>query len=827
MRYSVRRAVATALWTGAAAATLSPAIWAAENQEPVQELEEIVITAQFRQERLQEAPLAISAISGEDLAERSIKDVSQIAQAVPNVSLDRTSSAFGPSIGAFIRGVGQGDFNYNFEPGVGMYVDDLYHATLMGSLFQLVDLERVEVLRGPQGTLFGKNSIGGAIRLIPQKPRGDNSAYIEATYGAYDRKELRAMFDIPLIDDKLFLRASAMSQNVNGFVKRLDFVCANPDYGLSKGFAVNTSAPRLLTDAGYLRRGSCEIGTEGGSDIQGGRVALRWLAREDVEVNLAADWTRDNSEAAPIVLKKTDTGGPQYDGIVGATLNPPGALQQYFFDTYGVYWDDRFLTGNNRSNYATFHDLDRDLSLPPVNGIESWGGSLTVDWDISNTMHLKSITGYRAYSGAWSDDQDATPMPMAWVHNQVDHHAFSQEFQLTGTLFDGKLDYATGVFYMDALNRNRGRVGINALWFLGSPAQPGGGGLTFPLDDPSNVEDIAGFLNLDYHVTDQLTLHAGGRYTDEDKDYTFWHVAPPVLVLDNVRQESGYSRWDYKFGVDYKWTPDLMTYASVATGFKGGGLNPRPFSSNQVVAFGPETMTSYELGLKSQWFDRKLTANVALFYSRYEDLQLTSSRPDANGAPFVGPTNVGREDLSGIEIELFARPIRGLEFNLGFGYTDAEFKDLGNAIGCAGLPSGVAPVPAPAAGSNCVNGGPLLSDTPGGAPWRGNIGVQYQGLLSNGGTITPRLDFSYRTHPPYGNSNEAFTDTRVKSLGLLNGRVTWANAAGDWSVALYATNLLDKDYILNYFDMRTASEAHAVGQPGRPREWGVTLRKSF
>jgi iron complex outermembrane receptor protein len=145
-------------------------------------------------------------------------------------------------------------------------------------------------------------------------------------------------------------------------------------------------------------------------------------------------------------------------------------------------------------------------------------------------------------------------------------------------------------------------------------------------------------------------------------------------------------------------------------------------------------------------------------------------------------------------------------------------------VGCTGAPG---EIPAPAAGYTCVTGNPLMSDTPGGPPWTGNVGVQYQWKLANGSSLTPRLDFTFRDHPPYGNSNEVFTDSRVKSQSLLNGRVTWVSSEGGWSVSAWGTNLADKDYILNYFDLRTAAEAQAMAQPGRPREWGVTLRKTF
>jgi len=788
-------------------------------------LQEVVVTAQFRETKLQETPIAITAITADSLAQRNIEDLSEIQYAAPNVSLDRTSSAFGPGISAFIRGVGQGDFNFNFEPGVGIYVDDVYHATLMGSLFELMDLERVEVLRGPQGTLFGKNNIGGAIRMISTKPKGDGSAYIEGTYGEYNRKDLRAMFDVSLIPDKLFMRVSGMAKRREGFVDRIDYACANPDLGASQGYLVNTSAPRVIRSQA-LEKNNCVVGTEGGEDIQGARAALRLVASDRLEVNFSVDFTEDNSEASPTILLSTDpypsagtaTGAPHLfndpNRIVAG--NPAiGSMQQYFLDNYGVMFDDRFITGNSHSNYATFYDLNRDIQTPPMARMESYGAALNIDFELTDNILIRSITGYRGYSGDWSDDQEASPMPLAWVHQVVDHHALSEEIQIVGTSFNDTLDWATGVFYFDGFNLNRGHINVNnVFWDFG--------GLDFEQDDPSNVKSKAAFLHGVYHVTDKLSTTAGVRYSEEEKDYQFDHVWLPFLNLNDILRETSYDRWDWKVGADYKFTDSFMAYTQVATGFKGGGLNPRPFTTAQVTAFGPEQLRSYEIGFKSQWFNRRLTANVALFLSEYTDLQLSSATVDALGAPFVGPTNVGEEEIRGFEIELEAQPFEGLMLNASVGYTEAKYKDLGNAINCAALAPGTA-VPL----ANCVPTGPYLSDDPGGPRWRGNLGAGYMIPLPSGGTIAPRLDANFRSAGLTGSSNDFYSDDDVPGYVLMNGRVTWTSADGGWSVAALGTNLLDKEYYVNYFNQRAFNQAHMVGQPARPREWAVQVRRTF
>ncbi|MDB6012968.1 MAG: TonB-dependent receptor-like protein, partial [Gammaproteobacteria bacterium] len=207
-------------------------------------LAEVVVTAQYRAEPLQQTPIAITAVTADDIEQRGFTNSSDIAYAVPNASFRPAQAAFGKTQTAYIRGVGQNDFNFAFEPGVGIYVDDVYYPTTMSSQFDLMDLDRVEVLRGPQGTLFGRGSIGGAVRYISKQPTGDNTGFIEGTVGDFHRVDLRAGYDIALIEDKLFARITGVSKKQDGYVDRVDFVCEYPQ--------LSGSLPRLITnrDAG-------------------------------------------------------------------------------------------------------------------------------------------------------------------------------------------------------------------------------------------------------------------------------------------------------------------------------------------------------------------------------------------------------------------------------------------------------------------------------------------------------------------------------------------------------------------------------------------------
>src|SRR5688572_30466684 len=250
-------------------------------------LEEITVTAQFRNQKLQETPLAITAITGDMLEARSQTSIYEVAAQAPNVFLAPQAQANGSGLIAYIRGVGQTDFNYALEPGVGLYVDDVYLPTLTGSLLDLLDLDRVEILRGPQGTLAGRNSIGGAIKLFSKRAEG-HGGNLGLTYGSYNRVDVRASGDFTLIEDELFIRVAGVSKNRDGYVDRIDYGCSHPGSGV----------PTLRLSQG------CKLGTLGGVSYAAGRMNLRWLASESVEVNFNADITNDSSEAGADVLRR-------------------------------------------------------------------------------------------------------------------------------------------------------------------------------------------------------------------------------------------------------------------------------------------------------------------------------------------------------------------------------------------------------------------------------------------------------------------------------------------------------------------------------------------
>lgn len=781
----------------------------AESATSGETLQEVVVTAEFRTEKLQEIPLAITAVNADTMEQRNMTNLIDIANVAPNVTMFENSAAYGKTNAAFIRGIGQGDFNLAAgEPGVGIYIDDVYFATTLGSAFDLYDLDSVEILRGPQGTLEGKNSIGGAINMHSKKPTGDNTGYVDVTLGDFSRRDIKAAYDMT-VTDGLFLRVSAYEQYRAGYVTRANFACATNQPAAGQGIVTNAQGYQVNTDApDYLQAntpnklgGSCAIGTEGGIDVRGARAQLRWVINDRMENNFTGYVVDDNSEAAA-------------ETLVAVAPAAIAGFNSYLFNKYGQQFDGRFLTKNFYTTYSNFYDLDQQESIPNTNSMHQWGFSDVYDWDIASKAHFKSVTSYLGYWTDFSDDQSNSPLPLAWAYNLVDHQQFTQEFRLTGKALDNdQLDWATGAFYYRGTSVNRGQINVALLGGALGPAA----GLNFQQNSPALDQNEAVFAQGTEHLTDKLDLTAGVRETHEDKSYTyqsfFGRVGPYGVE---------YSHTDWKVAAAYKWTQDIMTYASVSTGFRGGGFNPRPFAESQINEFQPEKLTEYEIGIKSDWFDHRLRANVAGYYGDYKSLQFNSQILQ-NGVPYTGITNIGGANIYGYEVEIEARPIGAWQIEASVGYTAFKYKDLGDNVGCGTGPDAAAL----AASGACIAGNPTYSDYPVGQPkFKGNLGTSYMFLLPNGSSVTPRLDATYQTRVFYdviNNTPGAVTPSRY----LLNGRIQWDAANGKWAVAFLGTNLTNKQYYISLFDLRAFGEGMESGQPGAPREWAVNVHYKF
>src|SRR6185437_4989525 len=415
-------------------------------------LEEVVVTARYRQENLQQTPIAISAITTDDLKARDFTNSSDIAYTVPNASFRPAQQAFGNTQTAYIRGIGQNDFNFAFEPGVGIYVDDVYYPTTMSSQFDLLDLQEVQVLRGPQGTLFGRGSEGGAILYTSKKPTGDSGGFVEGTVGDFHRVDLRAGYDFSIVPDKLFARISGVSKKQDGYQRILDFGCANP--ALAGNLPVQSKN----------RLSGCQVGTLGGTDVQGARAQLRFVASDALEFGLSLDYQRDDSEARADTLMGIGAFTPgfaawdqfMYNGTV--TFVPPGApagtapvtvKPNPNFAGYGVHYDNRFITPSPYLTYDTFGDPYSGLNFPPRTALNQKGVSATADWKLSHAIDLKIIAAWRNWNGSFSTDQDGSPLGLSVVDGLQRFSYRTLEARLHGSVLNNKLDWTVGAFYYD------------------------------------------------------------------------------------------------------------------------------------------------------------------------------------------------------------------------------------------------------------------------------------------------------------------------------------------------------------------------------------------
>lgn len=782
---------------------------------------DIIVTAQFREQRLQDTPISITAVSAAELEAKSQVNLAQVADAAPNVSLKPQGASFGPSISASIRGVGQNDFNPAYEPGVGIYIDDVYYPQLTGAVFELLDLDRVEILRGPQGTLAGRNAEGGAIKLYSKRPSGDGGGFVELSYGIRDRIGIRAAADFK-IADTLSARISGVAKQQDGFVDRIDYGCANPGSGI----------------AATQPAGKCTISKLGGVGYQAIRGIVFWEPSDRLDVTVIGDYTRDEHTIAGEVILATST-------VNSPNTNPAP----------GVPYDNRFICGRYCNYIGTGQPAGVWVPPIPVDPLgaagtplssttgtdrslyKGWGVSGQINYKLSDNFSLSSITGYRAFETQFDSDDDVSPANIGFGRNYLENWSFSQEVRLNASLGE-TINATIGGYYFKQKSTYDSLQDIRYV-----PVFP----LQFRQPDPTKADAKAVFAHLSWKPMERMTLSGGLRYTDESKDQTYYrlnfdgtvnrfldpvgtaygigYAGPDTLdynfngnTTETVTALSGLTakyrakRLDYRIAADYRLSDSLLVYASVSTGFKGGGSNPRPFNSDQVIAFKPEKLQAYEIGFKSDLLDRRLRFNAAAFINDYTDIQIPVLT--CPGAPCAARLNAGDAQVKGFEAELTAYPIDGLAIDASISYLDFKYK--------AGSLS-------PAAAYPTNPGGVSADDPPVSPPWKFSLGAQYKIDLDSAGSLTPRFDVTYEDKKYAGSSVIGTTRNLnfVPAYTLANARLTWANADNDLDISLEVTNLFDKYYFLSVFDLRGAGAGVRKGRPGNPREWAISVKKKF
>jgi iron complex outermembrane receptor protein len=760
-------------------------------------VQEVTVTARRREESLQTTPVAVTALSGDALQVRGAESVDALSQYVPNLQFDGAAALSGGAYNAtiFIRGIGQNDFAIFSDPGAAMYVDGVYLGRSIGGIMDAVDLERVEVLRGPQGTLFGRNTIGGAVNIISKQPTDKLGGEASVTTGRFSRFDVHGTLNLPL-SDRFLTRWTVSRLSQDGYAKR-------------------------LTDGADL----------GDKDAMVGRAQALWKAADDLEISLTADGTRVRQNSAPLTLiDVTATGTPflnLYNSLVAPTLGitaPNGARAV----------NSSWVTG----------DIDTTWSgARTVNNLDTRGAALTVDWGIGNGLSVKSISAYRNLDALFIRDGDNTPFTYRETVNDDEQHQFSQELQLSGVSFGDRLNWLLGAYYFDegAVEHGKANLAIGTYAALQALVLPAGttwcglpGANPRPIascppplrfggaGNPNNIgvdvgvdlftrvanESMAFFGQGTYKLTDKLSTTIGLRWTQDRKSLQLIHrrVASGAYVVgapgtqDTFRDD--WSQVTPKLGFEFQATPDALFYTSYSKGYKSGGFNGRPLSGIQEVLtpYDPETVKSYEIGAKTGWFERRVTANLAVFYNDYKDMQLT-----INATPQNFVRNAGAAEIKGAELEVVSRLARGLDFNFSAGYLDAKYTQIDPQLATLNPPLTVAMhlVKAPT--------------------WTLSTGLQYAFAVGDAGHITLRSDWSYKTRV----YEDVFNDARLvqPGFGIVNAYASFTTHDERWDLALFGTNLADERYRLS--GNSSVGFGLAESTFAAPREWGAMVKYRF
>lgn len=697
---------------------------------------EIIVTARKRGERLLDVPIAITAVTAQTLQARAVNSVNELATAVPNVRLPANTASTQTS-GAYaygMRGVVTNARNIGFEPGVGTYVDGVYVSRATAFNQVLSDIERVEILRGPQGTLFGKNTIAGAINIITKEPSDSLEGSVSVGIGNRSAWRTDAYISGPISDN--------VSAKISGYHSEKDGQLRN-----------------VLDDTDYLN-------ADNTTSVRG---AVRLEPSSDFSLIFAGDYTHSNTPGSGLQLAR----------VSGMALTVPGVI-----------------AGDGEKI-----NIDGAFGTPNFSKRDEWGVSMTAQIGIG-ANELTSITAFRDTTLHFTSDDDATPWPIQYSDFNDSAEAFSQELRIASTNRDF-WNYLIGAYYFsqkasadrftlaappDALNS-----GPFYPIYLTKPTTSG----RISLDAGVKTDAWSLFTSNDLKLTSNLDLTIGLRYTEERKKLdltqndTSWIRFPSINIDGQSRKDDDISG---NVSVTYKPTTNSSIYASISRGFKSGGFNA-DYGRSQVT-FGPEKVTSYEIGAKAILFDRMVNLNANAFYIDYSGQQVNSF---INGAFFI--QNAGTSKIKGIEAEISLYPTEGLSLNGSFGYTDATFEEFPNCNGpntsCAG------------------NRLPYVSK------FTGYASAQYR-IPMRSGDITPRLEWAYTGDSYFDAQNNQYN--RVPSYSIING--TLALRRDQWKLTLWAKNIFNKHYDVARWDFASLFGIF-YHTPGETRTFGADVRYDF
>lgn len=742
---------------------------------------EIVVTARKREENVQDIPLAVTAFSGESLEARGIVSVEEIGGITPNVNYQNNPAIGGSSSVAtvYIRGVGQRDFLGTIDNGVGFYIDDILVSRTVGAVVDLLDVDRVEVLRGPQGTLNGRNNVGGALKIFTKKPSYDGGGYVDVKYGTDNLFLAKGKIDAAL--------GSTAAVSLSGLYKRQD---------------------------GYVERPAG--GDLGNSDVWAIRGALLWEPTDSIEVNISADYSKESDNGPAFTLIETGAATP---GSFAGFYNNLNSGEADCAGGGGITSTNPLCYNNG--NYVS--DDTNFGTAPTFSRTEVFSARADIKFNITDDISIRSITGYRDLDAQFARDQDASPLTVVHFFDDFKSQQFSQELQLNAQLFDGAVDFVIGGYYFDEDGTN-----INLLEFAIANFQSG---------SSFGTTSKAVYSQATWHVTDKLHLTLGGRYTDEDKTFfpdqivgpNFLGIpyndaagncvlqnraglgpaapitavpaaACPVRQLPNELNERGTKEFTPMANIAFDVTEDFLIYANYSEGFRSGGFSQRIFPPLPITPdFGPEFVTSYEFGWKFK--TDGFTLNGAVYHTDYTDIQVSAER-----AGFVGlfQDNIGDAKITGFELEALLQPTDGLFIELSYGYTDARYTDIRID---PGLVSSV-----------------QVDDTFDHVPEHTlSAAITKEFLMESGSSFVARVDGTFFT----GYANDPDNSPRIftPDTGLVNASLRWLSANEKFSVTGSVKNITNNKYLASGYFPESIGSSDVIFDRGR--QFSLSARMEF
>ena len=733
----MNRLVKTVLLAGAAWSALSVTAIAQEApaQDPaVTSLDEIIVTARRRDEQLKDVPVAVTALSSERLEETGATDITTLQQQTPNATV-QVARGSNSTLISFIRGVGQQDPLWGFEPGVGLYVDDVYVARPQAAVLDIFDIERIEVLRGPQGSLYGRNTVGGAIKYVTSRLSQDAEATIRGAYGSYNQVDLVASGSVPLTD----------SFRIGGAFASL----TRDGYGEN----LNTGAEHY------------------DKDVTAFRASAEFTPRDEVFFRLAYDRTQDDSS-------------PRHGHREVAGVGPGAGSPDSVYDTYAGVGDE--------------------------NSVESEGLSFTGQVDVSEHWTFKAITAWREGRTDTVIDFDNTPAPTLDIPAYYADDQFTTELQFQFN-YD-RIQGVFGVFYLDASAEGAFDTIL------------GNAGIVIGTGGVVETESVALFADVNLDLTERLHLGLGIRYTEDSKTGTVFRAnylgatrspllggtpRAPLLLRTDYTNDRTFDDISPRVALSYDFSDAITGYASWSSGFKSGGFDMRGdaiFTPNTVNGYEPETVDSYEVGLKGR--AGPLSFSSSVFYNQYEDQQVTTQVPAVGGiASFVD--NVGQSTLYGAEFEGSLFLTDNLSANFAVGYLNAEFDEFirYNLTTMA---------------FEDISDLVVLQNAP---EWTGYFGLTWRSDVAGGElVVTPsvsyRGDFSQFEFPNPILDQEAYA--------LVDLSLIWTAPSERWSLGLFGKNLTDEEYRVGGYNFPGALfNDSVIGYYGPPQTVTASIQVKF